>query len=122
MIKYLVASIIFVILDGFYINIIKPLFNSQIVSIQGSVLKPKFIAIAITYIFLLFGLNYFVLRKHMEPTDAFLYGMVIYAVYDFTNLATFSKWGLYFSVIDTFWGGTVFGLTTFIIKNISKLL
>ena len=122
MIKYLIASIIFVVLDGFYINLIKPAFSSQIVAIQGSPMKPNFIAVGITYIFLLFGLNYFVLRKHMEPKDAFLYGMVIYAVYDFTNLATFSKWSLSLSIIDTFWGGTLFGLTTWIIKKIFAII
>jgi len=52
----------------------------------------------------------------MNPKDAFLFGLVIYAVYDFTNLATFSKWSLYLSVIDTFWGGTLFGVTTWIIR------
>ena len=121
MIKYLIASIIFVVLDGFYINLIKPAFSSQIAAIQGSAMKPNIIAIAVTYVFLLFGLNYFVLRKHMEPKDAFLFGLVIYAVYDFTNLATFSKWSLYLSIIDTLWGGTLFGLTTLIVKRLSSL-
>ena len=116
MIKYLVASIIFVVLDGLYINLIKPVFGKQIAAIQGSVMKPNFIAVAITYVFLLFGLNYFVLRKYMNPKDAFLCGLVIDAVYEFTNLATFSKWSLYLSVIDTFWGGTLFGLTTLIVR------
>ena len=110
----IVASIVFVVLDCFYINLIKHAFSSQIVAIQGSAMKPNFIAIAITYAFLLFGLNYFVLRKHMGPIDAFLYGLVIYAVYDFTNLATFSKWSLSLSIIDALWGGTLFGLTTFV--------
>ena len=121
MIKYLIASIIFVVLDGFYINLINPAFSSQIAAIQGSVMKPNIIAIAVTYVFLLFGLNYFVLRKHMEPKDAFLFGLVIYAVYEFTNLATFSKWSIYLSVIDTLWGGTLFGLTTWIVKRLSSL-
>ena len=121
MIKYLIASIIFVVLDGFYISLIKPAFSSQIATIQGSSMKVNFIAVAITYVFLIFGLSYFVLRKHMEPKDAFLFGLVIYAVYDFTNLATFSKWSLYLSVIDTLWGGTLFGLTTLIVKRLSSL-
>ena len=121
MIKYLIASIIFVVLDGFFINLINPAFSSQIAAIQGSAMKPNIIAIAVTYVFLLFGLNYFVLRKHMEPKDAFLFGLVIYAVYEFTNLATFSKWSLYLSIIDTLWGGTLFGVTTWIVKRLSSL-
>jgi uncharacterized membrane protein len=122
MIKYLVASIIFVVLDGFFINLINPAFSSQIATIQGSAMKPNIIAIAVTYVFLLFGLNYFVLRKHMEPKDAFLFGLVIYAVYEFTNLATFSKWSLYLSIIDTLWGGTLFGVTAWIVKKLFVLI
>jgi len=122
MIKYLIASIIFVVLDGFFINLINPAFSSQIAAIQGSAMKPNIIAIAVTYVFLLFSLNYFVLRKHMEPKDAFLFGLVIYAVYEFTNLATFSKWSLYLSIIDTLWGGTLFGVTTWIVKRLFVLI
>jgi uncharacterized membrane protein len=118
MIKYLVASIIFVVLDGFYIKLIKPWFNSQIISVQGSPLKANMIAVGITYVFLLFGLNYFVIKKNMEPKDAFLYGLVIYAIYDFTNLATLTKWSVSLSIIDTFWGGILFGLTTLLVKKI----
>ena len=118
MIKYLVASIIFVVLDGFYIKLIKPWFNSQIISVQGSPLKANMIAVGITYVFLLFGLNYFVIKKNMEPKDAFLYGLVIYAIYDFTNLATLTKWSLSLSIIDTLWGGILFGLTTLLVKKI----
>ena len=35
MIQYLVAAIIFVVLDGFYLNLIKGYFNKQIKSIDG---------------------------------------------------------------------------------------
>ena len=121
MIKYLVASIIFVVLDGLYINLIKTAFGKQIAAIQGSVMKPNFIAVAITYVFLLFGLNYFILRKYMNPKDAFLFGLVIYAVYDSTNYATLKKWSPSLAIMDTLWGGVLMASSGLLGGGVSAL-
>ena len=90
MIQYLVAAIIFVVLDGFYLNLIKGYFNKQIKSIQGSDIKLNIIATGITYIFLIFGLNYFIIKRNRSVSDAALFGLIIYGVYP------------YFSMIDIF--------------------
>jgi uncharacterized membrane protein len=50
--------------------------------------------------------------------DAFLLGLVIYGTFDFTNMALFKKWSLTTSIIDTLWGGTLFALSTYIIKKL----
>lgn len=40
-----------------------------------------------------------------KPETAFMIGLTTYAVYDFTNLATFSKYTSTLAVIDSLWGG-----------------
>ena len=60
----------------------------------------------------------FIIKDRRHVTDAFLLGVLIYGVYDFTNYATLKKWTLAFSIKDTLWGGTVFTLSTFIIYKI----
>jgi uncharacterized membrane protein len=50
--------------------------------------------------------------------DAFLLGLVIYGVSETTNWALFDKWSLITVIIDTLWGATLFGLTTFIVHLI----
>jgi len=69
------------------------------------------------YIFLVIGLNYFILEKKKSIWDAFLLGLVIYGVYETTNYAIFDKWQTMMVVIDTLWGGILFALTTGIIKK-----
>jgi uncharacterized membrane protein len=121
MIKYLLSAIIFVILDGMYINLIKDYFNTQIKSVQGSDMKINIIATGIVYIFLIFGLNYFIIQKNKNVKDAFILGLVIYAVYEFTNLALLKNWKVTTAMVDTLWGGLLFGSTTFFVNKLTHL-
>jgi uncharacterized membrane protein len=118
MIQYLLAAVIFVILDGIYLNLIKGYFNKQVKAIQGSDIQINFIATAITYIFLIFGINYFIIQKHKSIQDAAILGLIIYGVYELTNLALFKNWSILTVIIDTTWGATLFALTTSIVYKI----
>lgn len=46
--------------------------------------------------------------------EAFLLGLAVYAVYDFTNYATFAKYQLGFGILDSLWGGTLFTLVFYV--------
>lgn len=118
MLQYLLTAIIFVVLDGLYLNLIKDYFNKQIKAIQGSDIKVNIIAVGITYVFLIFGINYFIIQKNRSVKDAALLGLVIYAVYEFTNLSLFKNWSYLTAFIDTLWGAVLFGLTTGIVYKI----
>jgi len=118
-IDYLVTGVIFVILDGLYLNLIQKYFNKQIKSIQGTDIKINYTAAVITYIFLIFGLNYFIIQKHKSIKEAALLGLVIYAVYEFTNLSLFTNWSVLTVLIDTTWGAVLFALTTAIVYKIT---
>ena len=118
MIQYLLTAIIFVVLDGLYLNLIKDYFNNQIKAIQGSDIKADFIAVGITYVFLIFGINYFIIKNNRSVKDAALLGLVIYAVYEFTNLSLFKNWTYLTAFIDSVWGAVLFGLTTGIVYKI----
>jgi uncharacterized membrane protein len=121
MFNYLLAAIVFVILDGFYLNFVKNYFNKQIKLIQGSPIQIRLIATAITYIFLIFGLNYFIIRKHRSVKEAALLGLVIYAVYEFTNYSILKDWSLLTVIMDTTWGTILFALTTAIVYSVMKI-
>ena len=66
----------------------------------------------VCYIFLIFGLNYFILDQNRSVFDAFLFGLVIYGVFDSTNMAIFKKYNWNVAIMDTIWGGTLMALTT----------
>ncbi len=113
-----VSSIVFIMIDSVYLNFIKDYFNNQIKLIQGSPIKINSYAIIICYIILIFGINYFIIIPNRSILDAFLLGLIIYGVYETTNMALFSKWSWTTVLIDTLWGGILFALTTTIIKMI----
>ena len=113
----LVSAIIFVCLDAVYLNYMKDYFNKQVNDVQGSDIKLNLAAAILTYVFLIIGLNYFIIRPRRSASDAFLLGLVIYGTYETTNWAIFKNWSVISVIMDTLWGGILFGLTTFIVRG-----
>jgi uncharacterized membrane protein len=122
MLLYVLSAIVMLLLDAIYLTSIKKYFNKQIKSIQGTNIQFKFVPALITYIFLIFGINYFIIRKRRSIKDAAILGMVIYGVYEFTNLTLFKNWRLLTAFIDTLWGTILFALTAAIVYKINDFI
>jgi uncharacterized membrane protein len=118
----LVSGFIFLVIDSIYLNLLKNYFSHQVYLVQGLTLKMDYLATILCYLFLVYGLNYFILAPRRPILDAFLLGLVIYGVFETTNKAIFSKWNWFSVFIDTLWGGILFALTTSIFYYIQKLL
>ena len=112
----LVSAIIFISIDFIYLNVMKGYFNNQITRVQGSSPKMNYLGAALCYIFLIAGINYFIIKPRKSVSDAFLLGIVIYGVYETTNLALLKNWSFLTVIIDTLWGGLLFASTTYIIN------
>ena len=117
----LVSAIVMVIIDYVYLYIFKGYFSNQVKNVQGSPLSMNYLATAICYIFLILGLNYFIIKPRRSVQDAFLLGLVIYGVYETTNWALFKNWSVLSVIIDTLWGGCLFLLTNWTILFIKGL-
>jgi len=113
--RIIFSSIILLALDFIYLSLSKDAFAAQIVKIQRVVMQVKIIPALMCYAFLIFGLNYFILRTHRPIFEAFLLGLVIYGVFDTTSYALFKKWDWELAVMDTLWGGVLLSLTTAIV-------
>ena len=98
------------------------MFNKQIIAVQGSPIVFNVYAAILCYISLIFGIYYFIIREKKSILDAFLLGVVIYAVYETTTLSLLKNWTYKTAIIDTIWGGTLFALTTFIVYSLNKLI
>lgn len=116
----LLTLIVFLSLDFVFLYSMRSMFNKQIVAVQGSPVVFNVYAAALCYIALIFGIYYFIIRQKKSILEAFLLGIVIYAVYETTTLAILKKWTYKTALIDTLWGGTLFALTTFIVYAIKK--
>jgi len=112
----LISAILFIFIDTVYLQLVRPYFEKQIQNVQGSAVQVNFLGVALCYIFLIIGINYFIIKPRKSVTDAFLLGIVIYGVYETTNYALFKKWSLLTVFMDTLWGGVLFAATTYIIN------
>ena len=84
-------------------------------------MKINFLGAALCYIFLVTGLNYFIIKPKKSVYDAFLLGLVIYGVYETTNYALFKNWSILTVIMDTLWGGLLFALTTYIVNTLRNI-
>ena len=118
----LVSAIVFISTDFIYLNLIKDYFKKQIQSVQGSEPKMNFLGAALCYLFLITGINYFIIKPRKSVKEAFLLGIVIYGVYETTNYALFKNWWLTTVFLDTLWGGILFAITTYIVNLLREIL
>jgi len=119
--KYLLLSVIMVLIDYVYLSLVSGFFNKQISLIQNSNIKLNYPATILCYLFLTLGFYYFLINKKSTYMDAFLLGLVIYGVYETTNKAILKKWKWDSVIIDTIWGGTLFFLVKMIFEKVRLL-
>ena len=120
--KILIVAVLFVGVDAVYLSSISKYFNAQIRAIQNAPIKLDLVATAICYIFLVFGIYYFIIRDKRGIVDAFLLGAVIYMVYETTNKAILKNWSWKTVALDGAWGGVLFALVTFFSYKVFALL
>ena len=120
----IVPAIVLLVLDSVYLNLSSNFFQNLVKQIQNSKLKFKVLGAVICYILLVFGLYYFILRRHKNirksVIDAFVLGIVIYGVFESTNYAIFDKWNLTALLMDTVWGGILLSLTSYIVLKMFR--
>lgn len=115
---------ILIALDLIYLGVIQKQFIGSFFSRvnDNKSLNLKWIPGVLSWIILAWGLYYFVLsRPDWKWTDAALYGLVVYGVYDLTNLATLAKWTLEFAIADMIWGIVLMTLVSVIYKQLKKI-
>jgi len=116
------TGIIMIIMDSIYLSYMSDYFKNQVKIVQKSPLKLNIIGAIICYIFLVLGLYYFIISKNESILNAFLFGLVIYGVYEYTNYALLENWLFQTTLLDTAWGGILFAFTTFLVYQIKKYL
>ena len=125
--KYLYVFIYYILLDGTMIALYsKNAFGKMIKKIQGGKnMQTRMLPTILCFLLLAFGINYFVLpkiRKEHIVKDCLQYGavfgLVVYGVYDLTNLGTFINFNWGTAIIDIIWGG-VLGFVVSILATLS---
>ncbi len=108
---YLLTLIPFTVLDGIWLGIVASKFyKSQIGFLLSD--KPNWFAAVLFYLVFIAGMVFFVTGREVSISQAALggaiFGLMCYATYDLTNLATVKGWPVLVTVVDLCWG-TILG-------------
>ncbi|MEA5000033.1 MAG: DUF2177 family protein [Candidatus Limiplasma sp.] len=115
--NYFVTLGIFLVIDMVWLVVIaRKLYADRL----GYLMAPKtnFLAAFLFYALFIIGLMVFVINPALAAGSwqkallpGLLFGLVTYATYDLTNLATVKDWPVLITVIDLAWGSAVSGVT-----------
>lgn len=117
---YLVALAAFFAIDMLWLGLVaQPFYQQQL----GFLMAPStnwFVAI-VFYLLFVVGILVFVVLPGLKADSlkttllrAALYGLITYATYDLTNLATLKDWPALLSIVDLAWGTTLSVLVSYI--------
>ncbi len=115
---FIKVLIILVIVDAVYLYIIGGWAQTMVVKIQRLYSPINYVAAAVVYVLLALGLTYFIVEPKKTVFEAALLGLVVYGVFDFTNMAMFKHYDMRFALIDTAWGATLATITAYLAKSI----
>ena len=112
--KFIITAIVIFVVDLIWLSTGGQYALKVAENIQGSrvTLNPYYAAVV--YVFLSY-----MLMKTNTIMEAFLFGVCIYGVYDFTTLAIFKNYDVRFAVADTIWGGILFVLSRYILSVVA---
>lgn len=125
---YGISLVVFLAIDMVWLLVIsKDLYAKEL----GYLMAPtvNLLSALIFYLIFIVGLVVFVIQPAISSKSikdlvikAILFGLVTYATYDLTNLATIKNWPLLITVIDLIWGMTVSTLVAVATFKISEKL
>jgi uncharacterized membrane protein len=99
------------LLDFAWIGSSKSMYAAMVQDIQGApMVVRRTWAAALAYALMAVGLVKFVMPMQSWK-GAFIFGVVLYGVFNATNLALFDRYDPRVALVDTLWGGTVMTLT-----------
>lgn len=112
---YCIALPIFFAADMVWLGVVAKNFYAKQ---MGFLMTPKvnWVAAILFYLLFLVGLVIFVIAPAVEKDSwvralmlGALFGLITYATYDLTNLATLKDWPLALTVVDLIWGAVLAG-------------
>jgi uncharacterized membrane protein len=126
--NFTITFVVFMAIDLVWLGFIaKNLYSKYLGYIMTD--KVNWGAAILFYVLFIIGLLFFVISPALDKNSwtyalgaGALYGLLTYATYDLTNLATLKDWPITITVIDMIWGTTLASLTSIISFSILQKL
>lgn len=126
--RYLIIFAVFLLFDVAWLGLIAPKFyKNNIGHLMAD--KVNFIPAIIFYGLYVLAILVFVVNPSVNNGELFkgiikgsFLGLVMYATYDLTNMATLKNWPTIVTVVDLMWGTFVTGLTSGISIKILEII
>jgi uncharacterized membrane protein len=125
---YLITLAVFFVIDMIWLGVVAKGFYRRHL---GAMLSPKvnWAAAVLFYLRFIVGLLVFAIKPALvggEPLRALflgaLLGLISYATYDLSNLATLKDWPLVVTIVDLVWGTVLGGAVSFAAALIGRSL
>jgi uncharacterized membrane protein len=113
-----VITATFLLLDSIYFTVNYKFLTDTVKNVQKSSIQTKYGAVALTYVFMVATLYYFIIKPNRKAMEAFYLGVGIYGIYELTNYAILTNWPFSLVLIDTLWGGILFASATCMVKYV----
>jgi len=125
---YFITLFVFLGIDSLWLGLVAPEFyRAQIGHLMAE--TANLAAAGTFYLLFIGGLVYFVVEPALRVgtvRDALmrgiLFGLVTYATYDLTNLATLRDWPLLLTIVDMTWGTALTAATSVVSVWVAKRL
>ena len=111
----LLNVLILMCIDAFWLMAINKEYTAAIAKVQGK--APRYRLIFAVPVYLALG---YLLTLPKTLSQAFLLGLCVYAVYDFTLLALMEDYPLKLALMDTVWGGVLMSAAYFVQHKLKK--
>ncbi|MBH67743.1 MAG: hypothetical protein CMM58_05260 [Rhodospirillaceae bacterium] len=117
---YLGAFITFCVMDGLWLGVLATDFYYGAL---GELLlkEPNWPVAIVFYLGYIAGIVYFAIRPSLGRgsyftvfRDGAMFGLMAYATYDMTNMATLKGWSLSVAIVDIFWGIVITGTSSIV--------
>jgi uncharacterized membrane protein len=119
---YLITLISTIIIDSIWLLLSRSIIYEKTFDNMGATLSQLFIMYALyVYVLLSIGIEY-LRTNNADWKIIFLYGFIVYGVYDGTMLATFDNYNIVTGIIDNIWGGVLCVLVNYLSNYIDTLL
>jgi uncharacterized membrane protein len=112
------------VMVGFYKQELGPLARKA-----GEDLNPLIWAAILVYLFIPLGIVLFALPRVSQANWilssvgwGFAFGIIVYVIYEMTNLSLLAGWPIRLSFVDIMWGGVLCGTTTFFAAFLDRWL